>query len=159
MRYFCDSIWPHVRQTTGAELIIAGLGTETFAPGERGCGVRVLGTVNDLVELYEQARVFVVPTRFAAGIPLKLYEAASYGVPAVVSPLVGEQAGWGHNEECLIASDPVEFADCCSRLYQDEELWNQLRNRCLKRVADELSLAKLNEAVERVFKFVGASNF
>ena len=157
MRYFCDSIWPHVRQTTGAELIIAGLGTETFAPGERGYGVRVLGTVNDLVELYEQAPG-LVPTRFAAGIPLKLYEAASYGVPAVVSPLVGEQAGWGHNEECLIASDPVEFADCCSPVSQDEELWNQLRNGSLKRVTDELSLAKLNEAIERVFKFVGASN-
>jgi hypothetical protein len=36
---------------------------------------------------YDRHRIFVVPNQLSAGIPLKLIEAISRGIPAVVSEL------------------------------------------------------------------------
>jgi hypothetical protein len=62
-------------------------------------GVRILGRQNALTSLYNEARVFVVPTRHASGILYKAHAAAPYGVPLVVSNLIGEQLGWRHGND------------------------------------------------------------
>ena len=54
-------------------------------------GVTCLGPVPDLTDEYARARVFIAPTRFAAGIPFKVHEALSYGLPVVGSRLISEQ--------------------------------------------------------------------
>jgi glycosyltransferase involved in cell wall biosynthesis len=103
-----------------------------------------------LTSLYNEARVFVVPTRYAAGIPYKAHEAASFGVPLVVSNLIGEQLGWLHGSECLAAGTPIAFAGECCRLYQDPNLWKQLRSNALLRVVNELSNEVFGKAVASV---------
>ena len=150
MRYFCGSIWPTVRQVTGAQLIIAGYGADAVLSDCQADGVRILGRQDDLTSLYNQARVFVAPTRYAAGIPIKAHEAASFGVPLVVSNLIGEQLGWQHGNECLMAETPIAFAGECCRLYQDANLWERLRTNALLRVINELSDEVFDKAVASV---------
>ena len=150
MRYFCGSIWPVVRQATGAELMIAGYGADAALGDYKTDGVRILGRQDDLTSLYNQARVFVAPTRFAAGIPYKAHEAASFGVPLVVSNLIGEQLGWLHGDECLMAGNAIAFAAECCRLYQDPDLWQRLRSNALLRVINELSDQGFAKAVASV---------
>src|SRR5664280_1576577 len=147
MRYFCSSIWPVVRQATGAELIIAGYGADAALSDCQADGVRILGRQDELTSLYNEARVFVVPTRYAAGIPYKAHEAASFGVPLVVSNLIGEQLGWLHGSECLMAGTPIAFASECCRLYQDPDLWTRLRSTALLRVINDLSDQVFDKAV------------
>jgi GT2 family glycosyltransferase len=150
MRYFCGSIWPVVRQATGAELIIAGYGADAALSDCKADGVRILGRQDDLTSLYNEARVFVAPTRFAAGIPYKAHEAASFGVPLVVSNLIGEQLGWLHGDECLMAGNAIAFAGECCRLYQDPNLWTRLRSNALLRVINDLSDEVFGKAVASV---------
>jgi GT2 family glycosyltransferase/SAM-dependent methyltransferase len=150
MRYFCASIWPVVRRATGAELIIAGYGTDAALGDERLEGVRILGRQDDLTSLYNHARVFVVPTRFAAGNPYKVHEAASFGVPLVVSSLIRDQLGWKHGSECLVGGSSVAFADACCRLYQEPDLWKRIRANALLRVATDLSDEIFGRAVASV---------
>ena len=150
MRYFCTAIWPTVRRATGAELIIAGYGTDRALSNCKVDGVRVLGRQDDLAELYNDARVFVAPTRYAAGNPYKAHEAASFGVPLVVSTLIGEQLGWENGSDCLVAGTPIAFAETCSRLYRDENLWQQLRRNALTRVIQDLSDEVFGKAVASV---------
>jgi glycosyltransferase involved in cell wall biosynthesis len=150
MRYFVGSIWPVVRKATGAELIIAGYGADVVLGDCQADGVRILGRQDDLTALYDQARVFVAPTRYAAGIPYKAHEAASFGVPLVVSNLIGEQLGWQHGNECLMAGTPIAFAGECCRLYQDPSLWKRLRSNALLRVVNELNDQVFGKAVASV---------
>jgi GT2 family glycosyltransferase/SAM-dependent methyltransferase len=150
MRYFCGSIWPTVRKVTGAELIIGGFGADAALSDYKANGVRILGRQDDLTSLYNQARVFVIPTRFAAGIPYKAHEAASFGVPLVVSTLIGEQLGWENGEQCLVAETAIAFAEACSRLYRDGILWQQLRRNALTRVTQDLSDEVFGKAVASV---------
>jgi GT2 family glycosyltransferase/glycosyltransferase involved in cell wall biosynthesis len=157
MRYFCAEIWPQVRCETGAQLIIAGTGTDYYLNDLACEGIQVIGAVVDLTPLYESARVVIIPTRYAGGIPYKAHEAASFGVPMVVSQLIADQLQWGDGIDLLVAKDPASFAGHCARLYTDEELWRQLRTNSLTRILCEFSRESFENKVAEVLCSVTAS--
>jgi GT2 family glycosyltransferase len=139
IRYFCRAIWPTVQKATGASLVVAGYGTDQVLGDLNSSAVKVLGAQENLRPVYEQARAFVVPTRYAAGLPFKAYEAAAFGVPLVVSDIIARQMKWRDGIDYLVAGDADTFAQQCSHLYSDEALWQTLRANALQRVIDELS--------------------
>ena len=117
-----------------------------------GVGINLLGEVADTRPLYQTARLFIAPTRFAAGTPYKIYEAAAMGLPCVVTTLLAEQLGWVHGEELLAvpANEPMAFAAAIARLYHDEALWMRLREGALKRLERENSPATFALAVKNL---------
>jgi GT2 family glycosyltransferase len=154
MRYFCTSIWPQVRDATSTTLVIVGYGTDTAVGDLSTESVRVLGAKEDLTPFYNDARVFIVPTRYAGGIPYKAHEAAAHGVPMVVSEVIAHQLDWRDEEDYLVARDVRQFADSCSRLFRDWRLWQKLRSNALERVDAELNerrcLETLSTLITRV---------
>jgi O-antigen biosynthesis protein len=154
LRFYAKHIHPALVRLmqNPPELSVAGhlaAGVELPNPAR---GLRLLGEVADTRKLYEKARVFVAPTRFAAGTPYKIYEAAAMGLPCVVTSLLAEQLGWRDGEELLAvpASEPEAFAASVARLYHDEALWTRLREGALARLAKENSPAAFARAVKRI---------
>lgn len=147
MRYFCGAIWPAVRAATGVELVIAGYESDVALSELKTEGVRVVGKQKDLTELYNQARIFVVPTRYSAGIPYKAHEAAAFGVPLVVSSLIAEQLVWKDDVECLVAEDAAEFVEACCRLFNDPQLWSKVRSNALQRIVNDFNEAVFSSAI------------
>lgn len=103
--------------------------------------LRILGEVADLAPHYDSHRLFIAPTRIAAGIPYKLHEAASEGIPIVATGLLAEQLGWENGRDLLTASgcDGDEFAAAIARLYEDPALWHSLRDAAMARILHEAS--------------------
>jgi hypothetical protein len=99
IRQFCSTHWARVHRATRAQLVVPGYGTELLRDEITDATVQVLGMQQDLRPLYERARVFVVATRYAAGLPFKACEAAGFGVPMVVSPLIDRQMRWRDGAE------------------------------------------------------------
>lgn len=147
IRYFCDAIWPEVQRRTAAHLVIAGMGTTEILGRLASETVHFVGRVDDLRTEYTRARVVVNATRFAAGIPFKAHEAAAYGVPMVVSPLIAQQLEWTAGKDVLVGARPEEFASACARLYSTPELWRQVRTNALTRVICELDRQTFAKAV------------
>ena len=131
---------------------MAGFGTELLNSEIADPTFKILGTQDDLRPLYDRARVFVVPTRYAAGIPFKAHEAAGYGVPMVVSPVIDRQLRWSHGTDYFAASNLDQMAEYCIRLYEDRVLWQRFRTNSLARVASELSTGAFTEGLRRVMK-------
>jgi GT2 family glycosyltransferase/glycosyltransferase involved in cell wall biosynthesis len=102
-------------------------------------GLKIHGPATDLTPFYETNRVFIAPTRFAAGTPYKLYEAAAHGIPIVATELLARQLGWIAGRELLTApvTDPRRFAAQIALLYRTELLWNRLRDQAAARLAEE----------------------
>jgi hypothetical protein len=153
--WFADEVLPQIESALGWEtrLTVAGF-TASGIDLQPLCThprITLLGTVADLEPLYDSHRVFVAPTRFAAGMPYKLHEAASFGIPIVTTKLIQGQIGWENGVDLLAADcfDAEDFACCCVRLYRSEELWSQLRVAALKRIISECGRsdfeAKLSE--------------
>ena len=149
-------VWPAVQKTTGATFIVAGYRTDEILGELKSPTVHVLGAQEDLRPLYETARVFVVPTRYAAGLPFKAYEAAAFGLPLVVSEIIAQQMKWRDGVDYLVAGDAETFAQQCSRLYNDPALWETLRANALQRVIEELSPGAFRKSIQSVLDAVAS---
>jgi glycosyltransferase involved in cell wall biosynthesis len=111
-----------------------GVTLDRFADHPR---VTLLGSVDDLRPAYDGCRVFVAPTRWAGGVPYKVHEAASFGLPVVATELIRAQLGWDDGLLSADASDPAGFARAVLRLHEDEAEWARVRTRAGERIAAE----------------------
>ena len=137
--WFVDHVLPLMRQQRGRPFRLTLVGQANAAaitamPRDK---IDQRGRLQSITGEYARALVFVAPTRFAAGIPLKVYEAASHGVPCVVTSLLAEQLDWHHEKEVLVADSPAAFASQCLRLMEDEDLWQRLRTTAYERTIFE----------------------
>lgn len=153
--YFTKHLLPRIQEKIpGVRFIIAGSNPPESVRQLASKSVLVLGYVKNLKELYEKARVFVVPTRFAAGIMWKVTEAMSYGLPCVLSTVAAQGLEIRDGEEALVAVDDDDFVKKAAQLYQDEALWTHTRERELEYVAkncDPVAMErKLGEFLDRV---------
>jgi GT2 family glycosyltransferase len=114
--------------------------------------VTLRGPVTDLTPLYDSHRVFVAPTRIAAGVPYKVHEAASFGLPVVATDVLRRQLGWTAGMELLAAEadDPAGFAGRVIALQRDETLWRCLRAGALARLRLENNANTYQTAILRV---------
>jgi glycosyltransferase involved in cell wall biosynthesis len=141
LSWFIGDVLPLIEAELGPEtrLTVAGyiaphLFPERFRDHSR---VTLRGPVASTENLYESHRVFVAPTRFAAGLPYKVYEAASFGIPVVGTELLRAQMGWTDGVEIMAAepSSPVDMAKACLDLYQNRERWLAVRDAAIRRLA------------------------
>jgi hypothetical protein len=147
LRWFAEAVLPRIEAELGHEtrLTVAGfVGTGVdLAPLGRHPRISLRGPLPDLTGLFGRHRVFVAPTRFAAGIPYKLHEAAALGLPAVATELLRGQLGWEDGRDLLSVAagdtlaDAEAFARAVVRLYRDEALWTALRDGALARISAE----------------------
>jgi GT2 family glycosyltransferase len=114
--------------------------------------VSFVGDSEDLTPLYDRARVFVAPVKYAAGIPLKVLEAAANGVPVVCSALLARQLSWEHGKDILVADTLPEFASAIARLYSDRSLWEQLRLSAVQRITRECDPEIFGSTLDAVVK-------
>ena len=157
--WFVREIMPLLDRTMGAEyrLRVAGrveCGEVRALSSDR---VEVLGIVPDLSELYGSSRVFIAPTRFAAGIPHKVHEATAYGLPTVATNLIASQLGWKNGYDIMTGDTPVDFAKACHRLYTDANLWTTVRTNSLARLTTECSVESFNATVREMLADIAAA--
>ena len=150
MFWFVREVWPRIVDVLGddAGLDIVGV---CEAPGVRalaGPAVRVHGKVEDLGRFYAAARVFIVPTRYAGGIPYKAHEAAAHGLPMVVSPLIARQLDWF--ERVPVGAGAAGFADACLRLHREPAEWAAVRRRVLAAVHRDCAPIAFQHTVQAI---------
>ena len=112
--------------------------------------IKIEGRVDNLRDFYNSSRLFVAPTRFAAGIPHKVHEAAAHGLPLVTTSLIGKQLQWQNEQDLLVADNAQGFARQCIRLYQDESLWQRLRDNALAKVESQCSPEAFTQQLKNI---------
>jgi GT2 family glycosyltransferase len=139
--WFLSEVWPHVRERLGdrVTLTIAGTNESGRVHDLAGPEIKLTGPTKDISSLYNRARVFVAPTRFAAGMPHKVHEAAARGLPVVGTAILSSQLGWTDDLQMKVANDAVSFAENCIALHQNETTWTRIRARALDAIREECS--------------------
>lgn len=144
VEWFVDEVFPAVREAIpDIELVLVGTDkSPKIQQIGRRDGVVLKGRQESLDEFFNQARVFIAPTRYAAGIPHKVHEAAGRGLPVVATTLLAKQLGWQTGID-LIAVDwqvPEDFARCVVDLYSNELRWNAIRISGSKQLIRDCSI-------------------
>ncbi|MFA6253931.1 MAG: glycosyltransferase [Candidatus Paceibacterota bacterium] len=151
--YFIKEVFPLIASQLDCNLHIVGLNKSEQLKKLQSARIKIVGQVDNLNDYYNNCRVFVAPTRFAAGIPLKVVNAAAAGLPSVVTPLLGEQLGWADSNECLIGSLPTEFAERVVTLYQTPKLWEKIRTNATLAISREYSLEIARRKISEIFDY------
>lgn len=156
LMWFLDEVVPVLRARLteiGRECpdvrVVGRIGEETGALLRRD-GVALLGAVDDLTGEYDRAAVFVASTRYGAGIPIKVVEAAANGVPVVATRILVEQLGWPSATLRGVDADPSEFAQELVELLSNQEAWQRQRHLALEIVAARWSTEAFRDAIRGV---------
>jgi O-antigen biosynthesis protein len=158
LSWFVREVLPLVEAALGWEtrLTVAGYtdGNVSLEQFEGHPRITLRGMVEDIEPLYDAHRIFIAPTRYAAGMPYKVHESASFGLPVVATELLCRQLGWQSDRDLLAvdASDPAEFAHRIVGLYRDAKQWQELRDNALERVRVENNHTRYKEAVQRALQ-------
>ncbi len=87
-----NEVLPALASELGAAPMLHVIGYTTpkvdMSPFEAHPNITLHGSLGDLQSFYDSCRVFIAPTRFAAGTPYKVYETASYGLPCVATDIL-----------------------------------------------------------------------
>jgi O-antigen biosynthesis protein len=154
--WFVDEVLPLVEQELGEETRLTVVGSMgegvDFGRFRDDTRIKLRGEVADTVPLYDSHRVFIAPTRYGAGVPYKVHEATSYGVPVVATELLRGQLGWEHQRELLAAdaSDPKAFACLVVALYRSEALWTEIRCAAAARIRDACGQDAYEQAISHI---------
>lgn len=145
--WFVSEVWPAVVAALGPDAVLHVVGRcdaprvlELAAPT-----VRLHGQVDDLGPHLDAARVFVVPTRYAAGVPHKAHEAAARGLPLVATPLIAAQLGW--EDIVAVGRDAAGFAAQCIALHGNPARWNAMREQLLAAVVRDCAPKRFAQTV------------
>ncbi|HEY8574109.1 rhamnan synthesis F family protein [Phenylobacterium sp.] len=152
--FFVGEVMPKLDRLIGTDWVlkVAGRSAAPTVQALASPRVQLLGMVPDLAPLYGKARLFIAPTRFAAGTPMKVHEAAARGLPVVATSLLAGQLGWSDGRELLVADKPADFAGACARLYRDAELWTAIRKQALAAVKRDCSPAAFAAVVRETLE-------
>ncbi|TWD96466.1 glycosyltransferase involved in cell wall biosynthesis [Neobacillus bataviensis] len=151
--YFVNEIYPKVYKALGAKLWIVGTGSDQVRSIKKlnSDNIVVAGKIEKLWDVYDRCKVFVVPTRYASGIPLKLIGSLAHGLPCVVTPLIAEQLELNENT-VLIGADPEDFAQKIIQCYTDEKTWMGLRESGLQHIKNEFQLQKFKQNLIKIMQ-------
>lgn len=144
--WFVEEVLPRLPSVT---LTVAGACRSDRVAALVGERVRLIGAQEDLTPFYDAARVFIAPTRFAGGVPVKVIEAAAHGIPVVATPLLVGQLGWVPDREILAAETPAGFAAAITRLLEADGLWRDQQSQAWRRVTADNDPSAFAETVQR----------
>jgi glycosyltransferase involved in cell wall biosynthesis len=156
--YFVNEIYPKVYEALGAKLWIVGTGSDKVHSIKKlaSDNIVIAGKIDDLWDVYDRCKVFVVPTRYASGIPLKLIGSLAHGLPCVVTPLIAEQLELNDNT-VLIGANSEDFAKKIIQCYTDEKTWMGLRENSLEFINNEFQLQKFKQNLIKIMQGIRES--
>lgn len=109
---FLEQAWPRVRSTQPSavlKIVGRGLGDVDAAAWGRVPGVELIGFVDDLQEVYDEAAVVVAPIWWGGGTKIKVLEALSRGRGCVTTTQGARGYGELLKADCgLVVADPPE---------------------------------------------------
>ncbi len=99
----------------------------------------VTGFVPEVKLFFDQARVFVAPLRYGAGLKGKIGQSLAHGLPTVTTTIGAEGFPANDGDVFWVADDAAEFAAHVIELYNDEQMWGEMSNKGRQLIQDNFS--------------------
>lgn len=146
--WFLENCWSGVWDSLQCDLNATGTVCTNRLQNHTFGHVNLMGHVKDLVPLYEQNKIFVASTRFSTGIPWKVHEAMSNGIPCVISRLLANQLNLADDVQAMVCDSPQDYINKCILLYQNKDVWEKMREAAFAYVDDDCNVQKFKDLLQ-----------
>jgi hypothetical protein len=148
--FFAERIFPRIQKEM-AEAVFRIVG-RTPSPSILGLkgrpGIEILGFVPDLAREIGRCAIYVLPMRLGSGIRSKLFDVFPLAKAIVTTSIGAEGLELRHGENCLIADEEMDFAQCCVSLLRDEGQRITLGNGARRLATDVYRQERINALVK-----------
>ena len=154
VKWFAEEVYPLIREKNGdIDFYIVGSNAPEEIKQLDGNGIIFKGFVSDeeLMELYSECRIVVVPLRYGAGVKGKVVEAIYNGAP-IVTTSVGAEGIAGVENVLKIEDDAQSFAKAVVDLYSDDNELVNLANKTQKFIKDNFSINAVWNIIKEDFE-------
>jgi O-antigen biosynthesis protein len=128
LEWFLENVLPAIKERLPwARLSVTGRNPPKELIPRAGASLQFLGHVDDLRDVYDRARVAIVPVRYGAGIKLKALEALQYGLPVVTTSVGAEGIEGAGGAAVSVCDDAHQFADRTMALLDEKHAWEEAR--------------------------------
>ena len=149
--WFDRAIRPLMPDLPGLRFVIAGSEAASFVGSARLVhNYQIIDNPRHMADVYRHARLMIAPTRFAAGLPMKVHEAASHGVPVVMTDLLAAQLGWLRDGIAAVPIIPEAMAAAIVTLALDSEAWQRTQALQLELVARDCDPAAFDATIRHI---------
>ncbi len=153
--WLCNEIMPQVwRREPNMTVALLGSNPPKAVTDLRSPRVRVTGFVADVSPYFEDARLFVAPLRYGAGMKGKIGHALSFGLPLVTTTVGVDGYDLRDGVNCSIADDAQSFARAIVKLYNDEETWTRF-SRCGASTIERLGREAVTVDLQNILRDLG----
>lgn len=108
--------------------------------------------VEDLKEIYSDAKVAICPMLSGTGLKIKVVEALSFGLPVVCNPRGIDGLLNKTNNGCVVADNAVSFSNYISQLLTDTNFYQYQHNLAKDYFKNYLSVESIYLELDKVFK-------
>ena len=156
--WFVDEVLPLIEQQLGYEtrLTIVGFANDVdLGQFHNHARITLRGSIADTVPLYNAHRVFVAPTRYAAGLPYKKFMKRHHMVYRWRRPrCCGDNLSGSADEICSlpILSIRRHSPENVLALYRSEALWNDIRSGAAERIRTECGRETFERMVAEILQ-------
>jgi hypothetical protein len=146
--WYIENVMPILTDDGLDRLIVVGdARASSLAKYKDRDNIAFTGPVADPTPYFNRAKCLIAPTRFAAGLPYKVHDAASRGLPCVATKLIADQLGWSHADEIMVGDTPETFAAGVKKLATDRNVWAAVAGGAIARVIVECNPVDFNAAL------------
>ena len=142
IRWWLAEVWPVLRRVRpGLRVVVAG---DRPSAGLRKAlaeaGVTLIESPRDLRAILARATLSLAPMRCGAGVPIKVLEAWSVGVPVVATPwAVAGTCGRQGEDFRIVGQHPIEWVQAILSLLDDPAERRRLAENGRRRLASDYS--------------------
>ncbi|MDQ0968501.1 glycosyltransferase involved in cell wall biosynthesis [Flavobacterium sp. W4I14] len=135
VKWLIKDIMPLVWKSLG-DITVYLLGSYPSAEVNALAGEKVFvpGFLEEVDQYFLNAKVFVAPLRYGAGMKGKIGQSLEFGLPIISTSIGVEGMDLIHKETALIADEASDFANQIIQLYQDEHLWKKIQENAVKSI-------------------------
>lgn len=156
--YIIKNIWPHILMKNinkqNIKLWIVGKNIPENIKSMESSDIIIDENAPDQTELiFQKADVLLSPIRAGGGTNFKILESMSCGTPVVTNSLGNEGIGAKINEEILICSDPIDFAEKLIKLLSDKYLYEKISRNSRHFIEENYDWKKIAKNLDRVYKY------
>ena len=152
--HLVEDILPLVSHPT-VRVVLAGAEPKSSLKALAGDRVTVTGWVDDIVEVYQQATLFVAPLRIGTGLQNKVLEAMATELPCVLSPHAFAPLNLPSTGHAVVCDNAQSFATAIDDLLNDPHKTTPMAQRARTSIEAQFTWQAHSESLVQLLDDVG----